>query len=178
MRDDRALIQRCLDGDGAAWSELVERYQRLVYSIPRQIGLPPGEADDVFQTVWGIVLRRLETLRNEERLSAWLIRVTYRESWRWARRRRSFETLPDNAPDDAEPQVAEVARLERQALVHQGLAQLDERCRRMLTALFLDPVTPSYEDLARELGLSVGSIGPTRARCFERLERILRDRGL
>jgi RNA polymerase sigma factor (sigma-70 family) len=178
MREDRVLIQACLEGDQLAWNELVERYQRLVYSIPRRLGLPEADADDIFQTVFGIALRRLETLRAEDRLSAWLIRVTYRESWRWARRKNVSRALSDEQPDDASPAEADVLRWERQQLLYTALAQVETRCRELLTALFLERDTPSYEEIARRFGMKVGSIGPTRARCFQRLEEILTSLGL
>ena len=63
QHDDSRLIQDCLKGRQAAWDELVERYSRLIYSIPLRVGLSHSDADDVVQIVWGIVLRRLETLR-------------------------------------------------------------------------------------------------------------------
>jgi hypothetical protein len=57
------------------------------------------------------------------------------------------------------------------------MRRLDERCRTLLTALFLDPATPGYESIAARLGMPIGSIGPTRARCFRKLDAILRELG-
>ncbi|HYN88697.1 MAG TPA: sigma factor, partial [Ardenticatenaceae bacterium] len=71
-RSDPALIQACINGDQSGWNELVDRYGRLVYSIPQRYGLSATDADDVFQNVFTIVLRRLESLRDQTRLSAWL----------------------------------------------------------------------------------------------------------
>ncbi len=181
MQDDAKLIQACLADDQQAWNTLIERYGRLVYSIPARLGLAPADADDVFQVVWGIVLRRLETLRDESRLSAWLIRTTYRESWRRAKQARrgpSLDDVPGDPPSNEEPMEEEVLRWERQQIVRRGLSELDERCRDLLTALFLDQESPSYEEIAERLGMKVGSIGPTRARCFKSLERILGKLGM
>lgn len=178
---DAELIRDCLSDRQRGWDRLIERYGRLVYSIPLRLGLPAADADDVFQIVWSIVLRRLESLRDAERLSAWLIRTTYRESWRRVRQ-RSRQASSDAAELDAaapdEPAEHDIIRWERQELVHRGLGQLDERCRRLLTALFLGRETPPYEQLAEELGMRIGSIGPTRARCLQRLERILAKLGM
>ncbi len=178
-RDDQALVQACLDGDAPAWDELVERYGRLVYSIPRRLRLPDADCDDVFQVVFGIVLRRLETLRDVERLSAWLIRTTYREAWRVGKRRRSQEAeLPADVAHDGTPTDEQIFALERQQMVRQALAQLDPRCRDLISALFFDPHTPDYAEIAARLQMKVGSIGPTRARCFAKLESLLRQNPL
>lgn len=177
MRDDRTLIQDCLEGDATAWDELVARYQRLVYSVPRRLGLGSNDADDVFQTVWGIVLRKLDTLRDEARLAAWLIRLTYRESYRWVKRRRAMADLPESLPSCAEAAEDDVLRWERQHLVRLALASIGDRCRRLLEALFYDRDQADYQTIADRLGLRIGSIGPTRARCLDKLARQLRERG-
>ncbi len=178
MRPDRVLIEACLAGDASAWEEFVACYQRLIYSIPRRLGCSPADADDILQTVFSIVLRKLDTLRDETRLSAWLIRVTYRESWRLLRHRSRTAPLAANAVADEEPTDAELLRWERQHIIRQALAKLEDRCRRLIEALFFGAETPSYERIAHELGMPVGSIGPTRARCFQKLERLLKERGL
>lgn len=82
---DPALVQACLDGAETAWETLVERYGRLVYAIARRSGVSPEDADDVFQVVFTTLFRRLHGLRDQTRLSSWLITVTHRESWRVAR---------------------------------------------------------------------------------------------
>lgn len=176
--DDATLIRQCLQGDEYAWDELVERYGRLVYSIPRRLGLPETDADDVFQVVFGIVLRKLESLREVERLSAWLIRVAYRESWRVSACRPTGRTPiePGLADEDA-PGPEQVEALERQHIVRQSLTELGGRCQELLEALFFEPQSPDYAEIAARLGMKIGSIGPTRARCFQKLEAILRKRG-
>lgn len=165
-------------GDERAWDALVERYGRLVYSIALRAGLSASDSDDVLQTVFSIALRRLETLRDAERISAWLIRLTYREAWRFRKRQRRASVLDENVADESEPTADELERLERQHLVRRALESLDSRCRELLTALFLEAEAPSYDTLAERLGMRVGSIGPTRARCFEKMQRELADLGL
>jgi RNA polymerase sigma factor (sigma-70 family) len=176
-RTDRQLVDACLEGDAQAWDELVERYGRLVYSVPRRLGLPDAEADDVFQIVFGIVLRRLETLRDVDRLSAWLLRTTFREAWRIVRRQRPA-ALPDELPAAGEPSEAQLEAWERQHLVRRALALVDARCRALLEALFFEQPPPSYHQIAARLDMRVGSIGPTRARCFQKLEVLLNQLGL
>ena len=179
-RDDAALVRACVAGEAGAWDELVERYGRLVFASARRCGLGPEDAEDVFQNVFTIMLRRLETLRDQARLSSWLITTTYRESWRLSRARRDATTavLDDQIRDSGEAPPEEVARLEREQLVHAALRRIDARCRDLLTALFLDASEPSYEAISARFGMAVGSIGPTRARCFRKLERVLAEVGI
>jgi len=176
--DDDILVQKCLAGDQAAWKELVNRYGRLVYSIPLKYGLSLLDADDVVQNVFSIVLRRLSSLRNKKTFAAWLITVTCRESWKLTKERRVTEELPESLGDDGMPPHEQVLLWERQHLVRQAIAQLGEPCQSLLTALFLDPDEPSYQEVAARQGIPLGSIGPTRARCIEKLEAILVNMGV
>lgn len=176
---DTELIQACLVGDQLAWEELVDRYGRLVYAIPRRMGLSATDADDVFQEVFAALVRSLGSVRDQARLSAWLITTTRRECWRRGRataRARESE-LTEAIEDGGSGPAEEVVRWEREQGVRQAMRRLDERCRELLTALFLDPATPSYDAIAARLGMRVGSIGPTRARCFKKLDAILRELG-
>lgn len=179
-RDDAGLVRACIAGEAGAWDELVERYGRLVFASARRCGLGPEDAEDVVQNVFTIMLRRLKTLRDQARLSSWLITTTYRESWRLARARHDATTaeLDDRIRDTSEAPPEEVARLEREQLVHTALRRIDDRCRNLLSALFLDADEPSYEEIATRFDMAIGSIGPTRARCFRKLERILAEVGI
>ncbi len=176
-RSDPALVQSCIDGKETAWKELVERYGRLVYSISLRCGLSPTDADDVFQNVFTILLRHLGKLRNQTTLSAWLITTTYRESWRLRKGTSIHSELNEIIPDGSPPLGDELLRWERDQQVREALDRLDDRCRALLSALFLDPDEPSYETIATRVGMPVGSIGPTRARCFKKLEALLIEMG-
>jgi RNA polymerase sigma factor (sigma-70 family) len=172
-RSDQNLVQACLDGDESAWKEIVTRYGRLVYSIPRRYGLAATDADDVFQNVFTIVFRRLATLRDQTRLAAWLITVTHREALRLSKHLPPFSELDETSEDGHSPPLEQVQDWERQHLVHRALDQVGQPCRDLLTALFLDSGELTYEKVAQRLGIPVGAVGPTRARCFKKLEAIL-----
>lgn len=175
---DPALVRACLDGDERAWEELVERYGRLVYSIPRRMGFSDADADDVFQVVFTTLFRRLPGLRDQTRLSSWLITTTRRESWRLGRAAGMVAEVDERLPDEGVGPGDQVAQAEREQNVRDALRRLDDRCRDLLTALFLEPAAPAYDAIGARLGMPVGSIGPTRARCFKKLETILREMGV
>lgn len=177
--DDAALIAACLSGDAAAWDALLARYEALIYSLLLRAGLGASDAEDVFQDVCVLLLGHLGDLRDTSRLAGWLIATTKREAWRFQRRRSgaatpaSLDDLPERANEDVLPEAAALA-LEDQRLVRAALENLPERCRRLLTLLYIDDPPVPYVEAAERLGIPVGSIGPNRARCLQRLEKILR----
>jgi RNA polymerase sigma factor (sigma-70 family) len=175
-RDDRPdtdLVAACLDGDQGAWRVLVLRYGDLVFAVARRNGLDRALADDVVQEVFGILLRQMPSLRNPTGLAKWLMTTGQRVSLRMLRRaRREVDTVVE-APKPGDLAPDEMMRLERQHLVREALRRLGGRCETLLTALYLRDEATSYEHVARALDLPVGSIGPTRARCLEKLMRIL-----
>jgi RNA polymerase sigma factor (sigma-70 family) len=177
--DDGQILASCLAGDEAAWQVLVERYSRLVYSIAFKSGLDETEAADLVQDVFTIVLRRLESLQQVDRFSAWLITIANREAWR-LKRSRAHIPLPDafDVPDGEAALEATVIAWEHAATVQAALARLDDRCRRLLELLFVHDPRPSYDEIGSRLGIAIGSIGPIRARCLGRLRQRLADAGV
>jgi RNA polymerase sigma factor (sigma-70 family) len=176
-RADPCLIQACLEGDETAWNELIARYQRLVYSIPRRYGLSAADASDVFQNVFEIVYRRLDSLRDQTAFSAWLVRVTQRATLQYLKGRRGDLELSEDVECPGDRLDADIARLETQQLVREAIAQLDPQCRKLLGA-FLADTRPSYEQIAKILGCPLGSIGPMRGRCLAKLEHLLKEVGV
>lgn len=84
---DLQLIERCSRGEAAAWVALVERYTRLVYSVPRKYGLSSADCDDIHQAVFAALVSSISKLKNPQALPAWLITATHRECWRIGRAR-------------------------------------------------------------------------------------------
>src|SRR5262245_33191193 len=135
-RSVSSLVEACRAGNREAWDELVDRYGRLVYSIPHRYRMSEADADDVFQSVFAILLRRLDSLKDDTKLSAWLITTAHRECWRIGRRRPAEFPPPDQAghfDDLSRPPGDEMARWEEQHLVRQALDELGGRCQRLLT---------------------------------------------
>lgn len=178
------LVTWAAKGDQAAWDALVERYTGLVWSVARAHNLTQADAADAVQTSWLRLVENLDDLRQPERVGAWLASTARHECLRMSRRsarERPAEFASDRddgqrARQEAAPS-AETASLDRagRELVLQALAELGERCRTLLRMLASSP-QPSYADVADALDIPVGSIGPTRARCLDRLRRILAER--
>ena len=177
-RDVTQVLEDCRRGCSSAWAELIARFGRLVYSIPRQYGLPEADADDVFQNVFQQLHRRLDSIREPNRLSGWLATAAHRECWRISRARGRTSAISDRWCDPHEPPPELAARWELQHIVRDSVNQLPARDRDLLTALFLAPELGDYCTVAKQLGIRPGSIGPTRARAFEKLERILKGSGI
>jgi RNA polymerase sigma factor (sigma-70 family) len=182
--DDATLVRACLAGQRQPWRLLVRRYQRLVYAVARRAGHDEHAAADVFQTVFERLYEGLARIREPERLHAWIVTTAKRESLlllRRARRQVSIETLRgdeespewDPPSDDPLPDAL-LSDLQQLHRLRQGLDRLDPRCHDLLLALFDDDDSgSSYAEIAQRLGMPVGSLGPTRARCLERLRRLV-----
>lgn len=177
---DEALIAACREGSEAAWRVLVGRYERLVYTVPLRYGFGRSESDDVFQVVWMTLLKHLDNLEQPDRLSAWLVTTAKRECWqrrRGASYNRSITMAPETIPEEDweyENAVEEtLSRFERRLELDQLLQQIDERCRLLLYYLYFDAGSPSYEEIGRILDMPVGAIGPTRARCLDKLRDLM-----
>lgn len=172
---DATLINGCLDGDEQAWELLLTRYGKLIYTIPLRFGFDQSIADEVFQEVCLILLEKLHTLRETERFKGWLVTTTRRACLQRLRHQRlaPLSETADAMLPSAETPEALMVLTEQQELVHHALSTLDDRCQQLLWALFFADSTPSYSDLAELLERPVGSIGPLRSRCLEKLRAVL-----
>jgi RNA polymerase sigma factor (sigma-70 family) len=179
MRDDASvidLVARVGDGDQDAWNELVERYSPLVWSICLRYRLDRYDIDDVGQSVWLLLIERIGTIREPAALPGWLATTTRNECLRVLRvtRRHDHGGLPpeDRMPvaPNAAPIDRDILAAERDAALRAAFDGLSDGCRELLSLLVADPPV-SYAEISAALGVAVGSVGPTRARCLERLRR-------
>src|SRR5262245_807307 len=167
---DASLIEGCLKGNQDAWEAIIRRYQNLIYSVPIRYHFSAPDAADVFQHVCVILLEKLKTLRNTETLSSWLYVTTKRQCWKIARKKRMETELQEVSNETTEP-VSENLVLQHQ--IKSGVDQLSEKCRNLIFALYYADPPYSYDQITEKLGIPFGSIGPTRARCLEKLRKIL-----
>ncbi len=171
------LVAAALNGEAEAWEEIVDRYQRLVWSVVRSYRLDAATAADVAQTVWLKLVENLERIRDPERLPAWLSTTARNEALRMTRARRRV------VPSDFEYDVADAGLPDIDAaLIHEeelvaavaGLQSLDGPCQHLLRLLTTDPPL-DYDTISAIIGRPKGSIGPTRARCLDKLRRAMGD---
>jgi len=190
---DAELVRRCRQGDSSAWSTLVRRFQRLVYTIPRRARLPDQTCADVFQLAFTRLYENIDRIADASRVRAWLVTTARRETLReleLASRERVHSGVDAAATDlqrehrdDDEPvseALYEVATAEpgesdeeRWHELRRALDRLEPRCRQLLELLFLVEPEPSYADIGGRLGMPIGSIGPTRGRCLAQLRRLM-----
>jgi RNA polymerase sigma factor (sigma-70 family) len=179
-----SLVVAAAAGDKAAWQMLVERFGSLVWSITRAYRLGHADAADVFQTTWLRLAEHLTRIEKPDRIGAWLATAARREclqSIRASGRATPAEDMTrfervsaaDNPPEEAVLRAEhQQEQADRAAAVWQAFGRLSGRCRELLRVLMASP-PPSYADVAAALDLPVGSIGPTRARCLQRLREQL-----
>jgi RNA polymerase sigma factor (sigma-70 family) len=178
---DEELVIACRRNEAAAWDLLVDRYRMLIFTIGRRAGLDEEQAADLLQLVFTILLERIDTIEQPALIGAWLISTTKREAWRLRRLERlagvssSSEGELRELVDGSAPPDELVQRLETQRRLYLALEALDGRCRELLTMLYLRPDTPSYAEIAAAMGMREGAVGPTRARCLQKLRRLMAD---
>lgn len=162
MSSPGELVLRARQDDADAWAALVERYTGMLWSIVRSYDLSAADGGDVIQTTWLRLVERLHLLRRPDSVGAWLAVTAHRESRRTLHRGRRERPVPIERP--APPHVDyDVEKL---------LAALPERCRTILRVLAQAPPL-TYAEVAAALEIPVGTIGPTRRRCLDRLRRHL-----
>lgn len=181
---DSKLLEACKAGDEGAWQTLVERYQRLVYTVPRRAGLNEDQAAEVFQEVFTTFYEKVHQIEQPDRLHAWFVTTARRKTWRLIQKSRNLVSLQgddddddgmdfDQLPDPAILPQQEMENLQEQHRVRMAVEDLDEKCRELIKMLFYVDESPSYTEIAGKLGRPEGSIGPTRARCLKKLLQLL-----
>jgi RNA polymerase sigma factor (sigma-70 family) len=181
-RRDAELVGRCRTGDQAAWDELVERYQRLIFAIPRRAGLSEEQASDVFQDVFLTLFEKIDAIEQPERIRSWIVTTAKFKTWGIVRSSKGFYS-----PGTEEEMAAEMAsiadttpladdlliELEEQHLIRTALNELEQRCRQILSMIYLRDPAASYAEVGAAIGVGETSISPLRTRCLKKLEKIL-----
>jgi RNA polymerase sigma factor (sigma-70 family) len=176
--DPLAALSAAAAGDQLAWESIVSAYSGLVWSVARAYRLSAADAADVFQVTWLRLVEHLGDIRDASRLGGWLATTARHEALdllRGAKRKPAMDNADLlDAPADVPPADERLIKDEEGRALWHAFGQLSDRCQRLLRLIFTDPPT-AYEDISLVLGMPVGSIGPTRARCLSSLEARLRS---
>src|SRR5690348_12220441 len=161
--DDERLISECRNGNQKAWDALVQKYKNLVYSIPVKMGLRE-EAPDIFQAVFLDLLVDLPRIREPQALAKWLIQVCYRKCLHCRTEgQRQVALLDEEMEAQVEPAALTLDDIliegQREQKVRDSLRLLSPRCERLVRMLFYEVPARQYEQIAREFGTALGSIG-------------------
>ncbi len=172
--DLATLVRAAHEGDDAAWEALVERFSQLIWSVARGHGLSTADAADVSQTTWVKLAEHLSSIRDPDRLGAWLATTARHESINVLRKARRWAPLSDDCELLMSAECGDVAShlldCERDRALWRAFESLPPRCKTLLRVLTMDPA-PSYIEVSAVLGMPVGSIGPTRGRCLQSLRQ-------
>jgi len=176
--DDAELVMvvtQARDGVSGAWETLVGRFGGLVVAIARRCRLSDADVAEVCQTTWLRLVENLDRIEQPERLGAWLATTSRRESLRIATRQvvvSATDAVYLMTDDKAEPVDSALLRDEQERAIRAAAERLSPRCQRLLGLLMGDDDLP-YKEIAEQLSMPIGSIGPTRGRCLDHLREIL-----
>lgn len=173
-RSDAELIRRARSGDQDAWAALVDRYSRLAYAVPLQLGLSPDSSANIFHNVYRLLLENLDNVRDTKSLVNWLLHTTVNE----VRRLRGGVMVS--------PRVDAISSIEQspfseetveqwlqQQTAREATQQLSERCQRLLDAVLYTQDPPPKPELARRLNIPESRVSAEQALCFESLLDVL-----
>lgn len=179
---DAQLVERCLDGEDAAWEDLVKVHTRRVYSICYRFTGSDHEAQDLTQEVFLRVFRSLKSFRaGEGSFQVWLTRLTRNlliDNYRRTKLERLSDSIEDQMPM-LEEKTAMSARAdgmlagrEASEVLQAGLAKLSPELRE--TVILRDLEEMEYREIARILNVPEGTVKSRLNRGRAELARVLR----
>ena len=176
------LVQMAGEGCSKAWQELVSRFGGMIAATGRRYRLGPADVAELQQITWLRLVENLHKIEQPERVGGWLATTARRESLQLLRRASKYHGGADqmlaNMPDKhlPEPDAGPIAD-ERAQVVRAAWQRLSPRCQELLSLLMMDDPL-SYKDLSQLLQVPIGSLGPTRGRCLERLRLLVEEEGI
>jgi RNA polymerase sigma factor (sigma-70 family) len=181
-KSDAELVFACRRGDETAWDALVNRYQRLIITIPRRAGLTEEQAADVFQEVFLTLFEKLDEIEQPEKVRSWIVTTAKFKTWGTVRSQKGFYS--PETEEEMEAEMASLAdkspladdvliELEQQHQIRTALKDLEERCQKILSMIYLRDSAASYAEVAAAIGVGETSISPMRSRCLQKLAKIL-----
>jgi RNA polymerase sigma factor (sigma-70 family) len=179
---DADLVKACRENEEGAWEQLVNRFQRLVYAVPRRAGLDENQAQDVFQDVFLTLFQKIDALENPSKVRAWLVTTAKFRTWQAVRSRHGHYSPATD--EEMENELASITdegpladdmliELEQQHQIRTALSSMGEPCKTILEMLYMRDPAASYADVAEAVGAAATGIGPMRSRCLKKLEKLL-----
>lgn len=179
--EDERLVQACINGDEKAWNTLIDKYKRLIYSVPVKYGMSPDDAADIFQNVCVELFTNLARVRKIRSLPSWLITIATHKCFhvqKKGKREVELDAMEEDATEAFATMPAETLQeIQQEQIVRDAIHRLSPRCAEMVQLLFFEQPPVPYNELAKRLGLATGSIGFIRGRCLARLQKILTEMG-
>ena len=177
--DDTDLIQRTLEGDEQAFSELVEKYQMQIHALTWQKIGDFHIAQEITQDVFLKAYQKLSSLKHHSRFSGWLYVIADHKCKNWFRKRKlSLKSLEDVDPTELEEvyyseymthQREEAANSKRRAIVQKLLSKLQESERTVVNLYYIADMT--CEEIGKFLGVSPNAVRTRLHRARERLKK-------
>lgn len=173
-------FERWREGEGQALDQLVRLLSPMLWHVVRSSGLDQATAEDVVQTTWLTLVRSGQSISEPRAVAGWLCTTARREAWRVSKQASrqqpvEDETIARKLPDEPAPE-GQVVLDDENARLWESLGRLPERCQKLLRIVAAE-ARPDYSVIATQLGMPVGSIGPTRGRCLDKLRRELAQAG-
>ena len=178
--EDEKLVYDCLNDDEVAWNRLIDKYKRLIYSVPVKYGFNAEDSSDIFQTVCIDLFTNLSKLRKVQSLRSWLITVATHKCFHFRKQQRQdveLDAAEQDFPVNAAPAPEVLQEIQREQIVRDAIDRLPPRCAQMVRLLFFEQPPLPYTEVAKRLGLATGSIGFIRGRCLKRLQKNLIELG-
>lgn len=176
---DQQLVEACIAGSETAWETLIERYRSLVYSVCLNYTKSAEDAADVYQEVWAQAHLKLATVRDARSIRSWLITVTRNICYHWQTKKKSRASREQGGYETDELDLRgsvlppDLGEIEDHRRLQEAVSKLSPRCQALIRLLFFRQPPLKYKDVAVRLELAVGSVPFIRARCLEKLHRLL-----
>jgi RNA polymerase sigma factor (sigma-70 family) len=165
-------FRRWRAGEEPALDELVRTMSPVLWHVVRATGLDREASEDVVQNTWLTLVRSADSVRDAQAITRWLCTAARREAWRVSKSAARTRPVEDEVIDARLPvqtsPESEVVSNDEKALLWQALARLPARCQKLLRIVAWEP-RPDYSSVADALEMPIGSIGPTRRRCLDKL---------
>jgi len=183
------LVSGALAGYEAAWAALVERLERVVWKSVNMMTFDREIRDDAFAATWLRLAERLDSIREPEKLPGWLATTACNEVRQIVRQRArqpvglgdagsgtatgASGSLLDTIPGDPGEHATNLMAADDALEVRRAFAKLDEGCREIITVLVIADPPLAYDEASTMLGRPIGSLGPTRKRCLDKMRKLL-----